>query len=111
MFGAVLRGRFDGKLNEIAATTTLPEGVTAKTLADRPAAIHDLADPLRTLVQEAMAHSVAAVFLAAVPIAVVVFVLAVVLEELPLRTSTTLNAGQSDEAKAEAAAAAAESLA
>ncbi len=111
VFGAVLRGRFDGKLNEIAATTTLPDGVTAKTLADRPAAIHDLADPLKTLVQEAMAHSVAAVFLAAVPIALVVFVLAVVLEELPLRTSTTLNAGRSDEAKAEAAAAAAEALA
>ncbi|MDH4365005.1 MAG: MFS transporter [Acidimicrobiia bacterium] len=111
VFGAVLRARFDGRLSEVARTTTLPEGTTARSLADRPAEIHGLLEPLKGLVQEAMAHAVGAVFLAAIPIAVVVFILALVLEELPLRTSTTLNAGQSDEARAEVAAAAAESLA
>lgn len=54
----------------ITRTTTLPEGVTAQTLADRPAAIHTLEEPLRGMVQMAMTHAVGIVFLAAVPIAV-----------------------------------------
>lgn len=42
-------------------------GATARTLADRPAEIHALQQPLRALVQTALAESVAAVFLAALP--------------------------------------------
>lgn len=95
-FGAVLRGRFDGLLNEVARTTTLPEGATARSLADHPADIHSLEQPLRGLVQSAMAHSVAAVFLAAIPVAIVVFALAWILEELPLRNSTTLNVDRTE---------------
>ena len=90
-FGAVLRTRFDHLLNDVARSTPLPTGVTAKTLANRPADIHQLAQPLRDLVEGALAHSVAAVFLAAVPLGLVVFGLSWMLEELPLRDSTTIN--------------------
>lgn len=89
---AVLRARFDGGLDEVARSTPLPPGTTAKTLADRPAAIKELAQPLRGLVETALTHSIAAVFLAAVPLTLVVFGIAWLLKELPLRDSTTLNA-------------------
>jgi EmrB/QacA subfamily drug resistance transporter len=92
--GAVLKSRFDHLLTGVASQTPLPQGMTAKSLADHPAGIHTLTQPLRGLVQGALAHSVAAVFVAAIPISIVVFVLGWFLEELPLRESTTLNAGR-----------------
>jgi EmrB/QacA subfamily drug resistance transporter len=98
VFGAVLKARFDHALDGVARTTPLPPGATARTLADHPADIYRLQQPLRGLVQGALAHSVGAVFLAAVPVALVVLGLGWFLEELPLRESTTLNAGASTEA-------------
>jgi hypothetical protein len=92
-FGAVLKGRFDSLLDDVARRTPLPAGTTAKTLADHPADIHKLDQPLRGLVQGALAHSVGAVFLAAIPVALIVLGIGWFLEELPLRESTTLNAG------------------
>jgi EmrB/QacA subfamily drug resistance transporter len=91
VFGAVLKGRFDSQLDEVARTTPLPAGATAKSLADHPADIHLLPRPLKGLVQSALGHSVGAVFLAALPIAVIVFGLSWLLEERPLKQSTTLN--------------------
>ncbi len=93
VFGAVLRSRFDHLLDGVASTTPLPVGATAKTLADHPATIHELPQPLRGLVEAALSHSIAAVFLAAVPVTALVFAVGWFLEELPLRESTTLNAG------------------
>jgi EmrB/QacA subfamily drug resistance transporter len=93
-FGAVLKSRFDHLLAGVANQTPLPAGMTAKSLADHPSNIHTLTQPLRGLVQGALAHSVGAVFLAAIPISIVVFALGWFLEELPLRESTTLNAAQ-----------------
>lgn len=100
-FGAVLKGRFDELLEEVALTTPLPPGTTAKSLADHPADIHTLAFPLRHLVQGALAHSVGAVFLAAVPLGALVFGLGWLLEERPLRASTTLNVSDDDAAAGE----------
>lgn len=104
-FGAVLKGRFDGLLEDVSRETPLPAGTTAKTLADHPADIHTLPQPLRQLVQAALAHSVAAVFLAAVPLAAAIFGIGWLLEERPLRESTTLNvaADGSDERSGEGA--------
>ncbi len=99
VLGAVLKGRFDHLLEGIARTETLPAGATARTLADRPAEIHALQQPLRALVQNAMADSVAAVFLAALPLAVVVFGISWMLEERPLKESTTLNIKANDAAR------------
>ena len=90
-FGAVLRARFDNLLAGVAATATLPADTTARSLANHPAEIHRLAQPLRGLVEVALAHSVSAVFLAAIPLPLIVFALGWKLEELPLRETTTLN--------------------
>ena len=98
-FGAVLKGRFDHLLEDVARTTALPAGATAKSLADRPADIHTLQQPLQDLVQSALAQSVAAVFLAAIPLAVLVFALSWLLEERPLKESTTLNTAASDQTR------------
>lgn len=87
-FGAVLRARFDTLLVDIAASNELPAGATTRSLADRPANIVKLTEPLRGLVQHALTRSIAAVFLVAVPFAVLVLVLGVLLEELPLRETT-----------------------
>jgi MFS family permease len=90
--GAVLKSRFDSLLDGVARATPLPSGVAAESLADRPADIHQLSDPLRGLVEHSLARSVAATFLVTVPLAALVFALSWFLEERPLRNSTTLNA-------------------
>ena len=54
--------------------------------------------PAHHLVEIALSHAVAITFLAAVPLGIAAFVLSWFLEELPLRESTTLNAGASAEA-------------
>lgn len=90
---AVLKGQFDSLLRGVAEKTPLPPGATAKSLADHPDDIHKLLEPLRHLVEVALSHAIAATFLAAVPMGVVAFALSWFLKELPLRESTTLNAG------------------
>lgn len=90
VYGAVFKSRLNGRLAEIATTQQLPAGVTAKDLANRPRTIHTLDEPLRSAVEAALAHGVAGVFLAAVPVTVVAFGVAWLLKEIPLRTSTTL---------------------
>jgi hypothetical protein len=89
----VLKGQFDSLLRGVAEKTPLPPGATAKSLADHPDDIHKLLEPLRHLVEVALSHAIAATFLAAVPMGVVAFALSWFLKELPLRESTTLNAG------------------
>lgn len=55
--------------------------------------------------QGALAHSIGAVFLAAIPLALIVFALGWLLEERPLRDSTTLNtAATADDENIRAAA-------
>ena len=96
---AVLKGQFDSLLRGVAEKTPLPPGATAKSLADHPDDIHKLLEPLRHLVEVALSHAIATTFLAAVPMGVLAFVLSWFLKELPLRESTTLNAGASAEAE------------
>ena len=67
----MLRARFDHLLDGVALATPLPAGTTSKTIADHPADIRDLASPLRGLVEVALSRSVAAVFLTAIPLAVI----------------------------------------
>jgi MFS family permease len=88
VLGAVLKGRLDHLLVGLAPRAPLPQGLTAKGLADHPSDIGGLAQPLRGLVQGALAHSVAAVFLAALPLALVAVVLGWRLEERALRETT-----------------------
>ena len=96
-FGAVLKSRFDAYLVDIASTTQLPAGATARGLADHPEQIRDLPQPLQDLVQRALASSVGAVFLAAVPLSVVILGLSLLVRERPLRETTTYTATPGDD--------------
>lgn len=86
VLGALLTSRLAAGLDELAAAGRVPPGVDASTLADSPTAIQALDEPLRTEVGAALADAIGAVYLAAVPLLVIVVVLAVRVPELPLRT-------------------------
>ena len=56
---ALLRLRLDARLDVIARSDELPDGVSGRALADRPHEIRSFTQPLRGLVEDALAHSVA----------------------------------------------------
>ena len=88
--GAVLNSSLDKQLVAIGRSTAVPEGVTAQNLANKPDSIHELIEPLRGLVEAALAHAVATAFLAAVPVAALATLLSFRLRELPLRDFATV---------------------
>ena len=94
--GAVLAARLGAHLEDIARANPLPDGVDAGNLANKPSAIPELAQPLRGLVESALADSVAAAFTVMVPMAVVATLLTWRLRELPLREVASIG-GPADE--------------
>ncbi|MPY95949.1 MAG: DHA2 family efflux MFS transporter permease subunit [Acidimicrobiia bacterium] len=88
--GAVLKLQVEGRLGEVAAANPLPPGVDASTLANRPTDVQALPDPLRGLVEGALAHGVATAFLAVAPVVIACAVIAWWFPELPLRDSSAL---------------------
>ncbi len=89
LFGAILSSRLAVHLTE--ATRDLPPRVTAGTgnvdqLANDVQAIHALPEPLQSMVTGAFSHALSDMFLTAVPLVVVAFVVALFLKEVPLAT-------------------------
>lgn len=86
VLGATLTNRLSHNLAAL-----LPPGakvaLDAHAVASGPKAIAHLPLDVRTLVIDALAHSIHTVFLLAVPVAAVAFVLALMLPERPLRTT------------------------
>ena len=85
VFGALLNARLTANLAD-----ALPRGATDDigTLTQAtPAAIAQLPDAVRVALQTSLADAVTWVFLLAVPLAVVAFVLSWILQERPLRTA------------------------
>ena len=72
---------------------SLPAGKKVSSLIREPKAIKALAEPVRKGVVGAITSGTGRVFLVATPIALVAFVLALFLPELPLRQTTGLAAG------------------
>jgi MFS family permease len=99
--GAVLNSSLDSRLALLGRTTTLPEGLTAQNLANKPDSIGDLVEPIRGYVESALAHGVATAFLAAVPMAALATLLSFRLRELPLRDYATITTTDREEAAAE----------
>jgi EmrB/QacA subfamily drug resistance transporter len=97
---AGLNTNLDAPHDVIGRTMTLPEGITARNLANKPSSIHELAQPVRGLVQAALAHGVTSAFLAAVPLAAVATLLSLRLRELPLRDFATVTTTEREEADA-----------
>lgn len=91
--GTLLRYTLDSRLAVIATSTALPEGLSAKSLADNPEGIAQFTQPLRGLVEAALAQAIDRVFLCAVPLAAIVFLISLRLEERPLRTTTGAGPG------------------
>ncbi|MFD9338619.1 DHA2 family efflux MFS transporter permease subunit [Streptomyces sp. NPDC060028] len=89
IFGTVFTNRLDGKLVASLAGVPLPPGVDAARLEADPRAIAELPAELRPRVLDAYATSITDVFLYAVPVVLVAFVVAWFLKEDKLRGSVT----------------------
>ncbi|MEU6311787.1 MDR family MFS transporter [Streptomyces sp. NPDC047014] len=89
IFGTVFTRKLDGSLSSSLAGATLPPGVSIAELEADPRAIGALPAELRPRVLDAYASSITDVFLYAVPVVLVAFVIAWFLKEDKLRASVT----------------------
>ncbi|MEU6951243.1 MFS transporter [Streptomyces sp. NPDC045714] len=89
IFGTVFANRLTGQLTDALAGQSLPPGVDAGRLAADPRAIGQLPAGLRPSVLGAYSTSITDVFLYAVPVVLLAFVLAWFLREDKLRGSVT----------------------
>ncbi|MFH9263834.1 DHA2 family efflux MFS transporter permease subunit [Streptomyces sp. NPDC017546] len=89
VFGTIFANRLTGQLTDALAGQSLPSGVDAGRLAADPRAIGQLPADLRPPVLGAYSTSITDVFLYAVPVVLLAFVLAWFLREDKLRGSVT----------------------
>jgi MFS family permease len=89
IFGSIFTGRLGHKLADALAGQSLPPGVSAQRLEADPRAIGQLPPRLRPPVLHAYANSITDVFLYAVPVVLLAFVVAWFLKEDKLRGSVT----------------------
>jgi EmrB/QacA subfamily drug resistance transporter len=95
VFGAALTARLNTELARYLPPSALEQvGDDPAALVSSPAQIRALPDELRSGIIQAMANSIDDVFLLAVPLLVVGFVLALFLRELPLRE--TVHVGRAE---------------
>ncbi len=89
VFGTIFTGRLEDKLADALAGQSVPPGAGAGELAGDPRAIAELPPALRPSVLHAYSSAITDVFLYAVPVVLVAFVVAWFLREDPLRGSVT----------------------
>ncbi|KIF70081.1 DSBA oxidoreductase [Streptomyces sp. AcH 505] len=89
IFGTIFTSRLDDKLSDALAGKQLPAGVSAGRLAADPRAAGQLPDSVRPGVLHAFSSSITDVFLYAVPVVLLAFVVAWFLKEDKLRGSVT----------------------
>jgi EmrB/QacA subfamily drug resistance transporter len=88
LFGAVMSARLTGELARLLPGGGLPAGIDPGALQGSPQSLRLLPGPIVGRVVEAFANSIHTVFLVAIPVAALAFLLAWVLPELPLRSKT-----------------------
>ena len=88
IFGTILNNQLSSKVSAALANGTLPRGFPVSRILGDPTAVNLLPDPLKLPFLGLYADSTARVFLIAAPIALVAFLLALFLREVPLRTAT-----------------------
>lgn len=93
IFGTVFSSRLADNLVSVFAGATLPPGFESARLQSDPRAVATLPPALRAPVLHAYSDAVTNVFLWALPVAVLAFVLAWFLKEQPLRGSVTVPDG------------------
>lgn len=82
-FGALVNGQLKSNLS--------PENLAH---LSKPRLIHSLPEPAKSVVMDAMTNAISLVFKVLIPFVVIAFVLALILEERPLRNTTALENGQ-----------------
>ncbi len=90
IFGTIFAGRLAPRIADALAGKSLPPGVDPKTLSSDPRAVAALPPGERSGVLQAYSASITDVFLYAVPVAAVAFLLAWLLREEPLRGSVSV---------------------
>jgi len=85
--GAILTNRITAYLVEHLPKGVPASALDAKAVAAGPKAIAQLPAPVRTIVIDSLANGIHLVFLFAVPLCFIAFVLALMLPERPLRTT------------------------
>jgi EmrB/QacA subfamily drug resistance transporter len=94
IFGAIFSNRLASELASALRGVTLPSGFNAANAVANPALLKTLPAVVRADVQHAFSLALHPVFLAAVPVALVAFVLAWFLREVPLRTTSSVGIGE-----------------
>jgi EmrB/QacA subfamily drug resistance transporter len=89
IFGTIFTNKLSGNLTTALATTPLPPGFNPKVLQTDPHTVAALPPVAKAAVLHAYSASITDVFLYAVPVAALAFVLAWFLREEPLRASVT----------------------
>jgi EmrB/QacA subfamily drug resistance transporter len=88
IFGTILNNQLSSKVTESLHNGSLPQSFPVQQILGDPTAVNKLPDPMKLPFLALYASSCARVFLIAAPIALVGFVLALFLREVPLRTAT-----------------------
>ncbi|MGH3252567.1 MAG: MFS transporter, partial [Trebonia sp.] len=88
VFGAIFANQLATKLTAALAGRKLPPGFTPASVQSNSSALATLPADLRQAILHAYSLALHPVFLTAVPIALVAFILAWMLREVPLRTAT-----------------------
>jgi hypothetical protein len=96
LFGAVFNIRLAAGLAAFERTGALPAGVDPAALVRDPTALNKLAPAVHHGVSGALASAIGDVYLVVLPIAVLCFLLAWCLREIPLRTQAAVTAPPPD---------------
>ena len=94
IFGAIFSNRLASELASALRGVTLPSGLSGASAAANPAVLKTLPAAIRADVQHAFSLALHPVFLSAIPVALVAFVLSWFLREVPLRATSSAGIGE-----------------
>ncbi len=94
VFGAIFSNRLAGELAAALRGVTLPRGFKVASAAANPALLKRLPAAIRADVQHAYSLALHPVFLWAIPVALIAFVLSWFLREVPLRATSSVGIGE-----------------
>ncbi|NRQ37496.1 MFS transporter [Nonomuraea sp. NN258] len=87
-FGAILTNRLKDEMVDLATAAGIPMSADASHSLGSPSAIQQMPEPIKHIVLESFTRGLETVFMVGVPIALIGFVAALFLKELPLRGAT-----------------------
>jgi hypothetical protein len=89
IFGAIFSNQLAGNLKKNLPASALQQGINPASLQGNPASLAHLPPAIHTGLINAVSESLHVVFLAAVPILVIAFLLTLLMREVPLRTKAS----------------------